>query len=90
MDGQEHALKDMTDCTRRLKERLLELMHMPNGPHLDIEWLLLRCSDMDQFKGNLRKESWSQLQEDVVQFDQEFPGLLPLELVNEFANVSNP
>ncbi len=66
---------------RELGNALTALRHRSDIPAMDIEWLLLRCRDTGVYTGQLLEASVQQLFKDVTDFEREFPGLLPAELV---------
>lgn len=74
----------------RLENALGQIGADPDGPTFDANWLLLRVHDTQGFVGRWRDASMRQLEEDVRDFDEEFPGLLPAALVEGPAAVRRP
>jgi hypothetical protein len=68
----------------RLRSCLLQLEGVAGHPRLDIEWLRLRCDDTMRRAGEAQRDSLRQLQKEVSQFVEEFPGVIPAVLVADF------
>ena len=66
------------DQVKSLHACLLRLEDAPAVPRFDIEWLRLRCEDTIRYSGETQRQSLQQLQIDVSQFVNEFPGLIPV------------
>ncbi|AUX46618.1 uncharacterized protein SOCE26_081240 [Sorangium cellulosum] len=77
----DHPSKEL--WLQRLRARLLEVLDGPGVPVLDIEWLLLRCDDTLAMEGDWRQRSLHQLVKDVQDFNSEFPGYLPDDLLRQ-------
>ena len=67
----------------RLRKSLLELECSTDSPTLDLAWLRLRCDDTLSLTGQLQRDSILQLQTDIADFLEEFPKLLPVDLLEE-------
>lgn len=77
--------------------RALEvLIRMPNTPTHDIGWLLERVQHFREENEYDPKHAGRVAREDLANFDEEFPGLLPLDLVmgppipSKFLNAPDP
>jgi hypothetical protein len=71
------------ETVERLRSCLLNVEQVAGSPHLDVEWLRLRCEDTLRFSGQLQLDSLRQLQKDVSQFVEAFPGVIPKGLTEE-------
>jgi hypothetical protein len=60
---------------------LQDALRKTDVPRLDLEWLLARSRDTQGFSGEYRDASFRQLVDDVAQFAEEFPGVLPAILI---------
>ncbi|MDC3960699.1 hypothetical protein [Polyangium jinanense] len=68
--------------THEIRAHLVALSREPERPALDIEWLIARCDDtLVRYEGHWQQASYRQLTKDVANFADEFPGMLPQELV---------
>lgn len=83
--GEVIAIPSVAD-TELLRSCLLELEKHSNTPIYDIEWLRARCDDtIVGYAGHhLQEASLRQLMQDVASFDEEFPGLLPSNILELF------
>ncbi|MBI2396046.1 MAG: hypothetical protein HYV09_41165 [Deltaproteobacteria bacterium] len=54
---------------------------LPDGAGGDLAWLIMRCENTFSLADDWRRSSLEQLARDVAAFDQEFPGLLPGDIV---------
>ncbi len=71
------------ETVRLLETRLRALLESTDAPQVDIEWLQLRCKDTLGFTDEWQQASLRQLQKDVSDFAERFPGLLPSSLLGE-------
>jgi hypothetical protein len=66
---------------QNLEIALQDTLRRSDVPTLDIEWLLHRCRDTQTFSGEYHDSSLRQLMKEVAEFSDEFPGLLPAEIL---------
>ncbi len=69
--------------TRQLRHHLAEIVEIPDGPHADIKYLIMRCDETLRMTGSDedRHASVKQLAREIHSFDAEFPELLPPEVL---------
>lgn len=70
----------------KVRDSLRQLLAEPNVPDLDIGWLLTRCEDTLRYSERLQAPSAQQLVKDLRAFDEEFPGILPKELLSDLSS----
>jgi hypothetical protein len=66
-----------------VRRALADARARPGSPVLDIEWLLTRCDDTARMSGPLRDASLTQLRQDLRDFEEEFPRVLPPRVLDE-------
>lgn len=75
------SLSDVED----LRLCLARATSTPSTPTLDIEWLSLRCDDtLHRYTGGLQEASLRQLSNDVMEFNDRFPGLIHEAILARF------
>jgi hypothetical protein len=72
-----------TEAIERLRNCLVALERAAGAPSLDIAWLRLRCEYTLAYTGGRRDDSTRQLARDIEAFIDEFPSVLPQDIVLE-------